>query len=304
MYPTSINKKTAFTVKITQLGPQTYKFDLNGLFSSAAYLMLYQRVRQISVDAKSDQVFVILNFTNFNCVSENTNDAIGDKSNAFNNLVYIKYGLSNMSRSIIRSFIPNARQSKIFEVKDEETALALIKNMKYKLEIDELSLVEEPDIFVRKEYKVLNKVYKVYHHNEWVYTSENNNYSFSIDLIDKNIFVSTVKGDSDSHVSKNVMELYEKVLLEVLPNSHDFYMIHDCSQLLKSSNKAQREFVRFLIRYAKNINLIVFMGISRYLRAVVLFERLFHKKSNKTKIAESLESSLEMIIKHKYQVNK
>jgi len=304
MCPTSINKKTEFSVKITQLGVRIYRFDLNGLFSSAAYLTLYQRVKQISIDAKLDQVYVILNFSGFNCISENTNDVIGDKSHTFSNLVYIKYGLSNMSRTIIRSFIPNAKQSKIYEVKDQETALALIRNIKYKQEIDELSSVEKPQLFVKSEFNVLNRIYELYHHKEWVYTSDNQGYSYSIDLIDSNIFVSTVKGNSNNHDSKNVMELFETVLLNTLPRSMDFYMIQDYSQLEGSSNKAQRELIEFLSQYSENINLIVFIGLNRYLRAVVLFEKFFNKKSHKTKVAQSFNSAIEIIIMHKYQINK
>lgn len=304
MCPTSSHKKTTFSVETTQLGSQVYRFDLNGLFSSAAYLTLYQRVRQVSIEAKSKQVFIILNFSSFNCVSENTNDFIEDKSQAFLNIVYIKYGLSNMSRTIAKSFIPKAKQSKIFEVKDEIAALALIRSIRVKQEGEEILLTKVPQLFVKKEYKVLNRTYKLYHHNEWVYESDNHEYSYFIDLIDNNIFVSTVIGNSEYRDFKNSEELFESVLLNILPESMNYYMIQDYSRLLNSSNRAQNRLIEFISQHADNIKLIVFFGLNRYLRAMIIIGRIFFSKIDKIVVVNSFDDAIDLVIEHKYKAVK
>ena len=125
MISTSIIKKKTFSLNVYQVQPQIFSFGLKGYFPKSAYLTIYQRVKDIVVKAKGKQVYIILDFSRFICISRNLEGISDDSPDSLNNITYINHGLSNMSRSGIRSFIPNGKNSKVLEVIDKTAAINL-----------------------------------------------------------------------------------------------------------------------------------------------------------------------------------
>lgn len=302
MFSTSVIKKKTFSLNVYQVKSQIFSFGLQGCFSTSAYLTIYQKVKDIVVKAKGKHVFIILDFSKFTCILRNMKGLNDETQDSLKNITYINHGLSNMSRSGIRSFIPNEKRSKVFEVVDKSAALNLANSLLEKSRTEISAGFEGDYQIVKNKYQIFDKSLELIHNKKWSYKTDNNSYSYRIDMIDGDIFISAPKGQITYENSVTANLLFDDVLDNVLPNAAKYYRIQDYSQVINSTTEAQRDFTRYIISNLDNIGLIVFFGLNRYMKATVKIGKLFLPNTKKVKIVNSLEEALALTVRHKYHI--
>ncbi len=302
MFSTSVIKEKTFSLNVYQVQSQIFSFGLKGYFSTSAYLTIYQRVKDIVVKAKGKHVYIILDFSEFTCISRNLKEFNDESQDSLNNITYINHGLSNMSRSGIRSFIPNEKSSKVLEVVGKTAAVNLANSLLRKSKTVASSDFGDDFQEVKDKYKVFDKSLEVIHNKKWSYKTDDNSYSYHIDMIDGDIFISAPKGQItyDNSVTANL--LFDDVLDSILPSAAKYYRVQDYSQVVNSTTEAQRDFTRYIIYNLDNIGLIVFFGLNRYMKAAVKIGKIFLPNTKKVKVVNSLEEALELIVRHKYHI--
>jgi len=302
MYSTSVIRKNNFSLNVNQIKPQIFSFGLKGYFTTSAYLTIYQRIKEIVGKAGGKHVYVILDFSRFSCISKNMAKINDEMQDALLNLTYINHGLSNMSRTEIRSFIPNEERSTIIEVVDEAAALNLANDLLRKNKtLKPSSSLSDYDV-VNNKYQVFDKPLDLIHNKKWAFKTDDNTYSYRIDLVDGDVFISAPKGHItyDNSIAANL--LFDDALDSILPDANRYYRIQDYSQVINSTTEAQRDFTKYIIYNLDNIGLIVFFGLNKYMKAAVKIGKIFLPNSKKVKVVNSLEEALELIVKHKYHI--
>ena len=282
------------------------RFQPFGFLDESGYQRLVKSYEVLLAEYFKYEEFLvfIFDFTNFQKVTSEVRLRIIEES-IFNDerIGLVVYGMNYFVSTIMKIIGNRIAQKRMFTVKDENGGLEIAKQLISNYRVQKLRQSQIPNFNSQPENKIeINgKSYSVLSLPAWNYNDPHSDYSYKIDLIDDTILVSHTSGYIRYQNSIMAVVLFDKVVNSMIAPDSKYYRIQDYSLVSGSENKARRNFSDYIINGIDKINLVVFFGLNRTMKIVVLLGKLVNPVFEKIRIADTFEDALEQIIADKYK---
>ncbi len=295
--------ESAWTFSYT--GDYTLKVQIEGSLSQSSFLLLSRSFDEIqeAYFKKDDFLVFILDFERFiKAVKEVRTQILNARLFGDERINFVFFGMnyfvSTMAKIVSNQYV----RKRMYNAKNEREAQGIAKELiaNYR-DLQEKNGIN-PDYYLEDHNKIRikEKEYRLVSKQNWVYNDPSSDFSYKIDLIDSNIFVSRPTGYIYHQNSLRANILFDKVVGSELKKKETYYRIQDYSFVNGAENTARKDFSDYLIQGIEHINLIVFFGLNRSMKLIVRLGKLLYPAFSKIYIVNSFQEALELVISHKY----